>query len=115
MSGAQVLVAGDFAPLRGLRVGLITNHTGTVVTPRGVRSTIDILHESTALDLVALFGVEHGIRGEAEAGVRIGSDVDAATGLPVHSLYGQTNRPTAEMLRGIDALVFDIQDVGVRY
>ncbi|HEX6695126.1 MAG TPA: DUF1343 domain-containing protein, partial [Longimicrobiales bacterium] len=115
MSGAQVLIAEDFAPLRGLRVGLITNHTGTVVTPRGVRSTIDVLHESTALDLVALFGVEHGIRGEAEAGVQISSDVDAATGLPVHSLYGQTNRPTAEMLRGIDALVFDIQDVGVRY
>ena len=115
MSGAQVLIAEDFAPMRDLRVGLITNHTGTVVTPRGVRSTIDVLHESTALDLVALFGVEHGIRGDADAGVLVNSGVDPATGLPVHSLYDSTRAPTAEMLRGVDALVFDIQDVGVRY
>ncbi|MEO5510881.1 MAG: DUF1343 domain-containing protein [Longimicrobiales bacterium] len=115
MTGADVLVRSGFATLKGMRVGLLTNHTGTVVTPQGVRPTIDVLHESTAVELVSLFSPEHGIRGDAEAGVKVASDIDAKTGLPVHSLYDKTNRPTPEMLRGLDALVFDIQDVGARY
>ena len=114
-TGADMLARDRFAAIRGLRVGLLTNHTGTVVTDRGVRSTIDVLHESDDVDLVALFSPEHGIRGDVLAGVRIDSNRDAATGLPVHSLYGATRTPTPEMLRDIDALVVDIQDVGARY
>ncbi|MGH7444954.1 MAG: exo-beta-N-acetylmuramidase NamZ family protein, partial [Longimicrobiales bacterium] len=99
--------------LRGLRVGLITNHTGT--TADGSRSTIDVLNEHPDLQLVALFSPEHGIRGAAEAGESVASGRDARTGLPIHSLYGETRAPTAAMLEGIDALVFDIQDIGARY
>jgi uncharacterized protein YbbC (DUF1343 family) len=115
LTGADVLMREGFAPLRGLRIGLLTNHTGTVVTPAGVRSTIDVLHESTSVELVSLFSPEHGIRGDAQPGVKVGSDTDPRTGLPVHSLYDKTNRPTPGMLKGLDALVFDIQDVGARY
>ncbi|CAN5658774.1 DUF1343 domain-containing protein [soil metagenome] len=95
--------------LLGKRVGLITNHTGR---DREGRSTIDILFERDDLRLVALFAPEHGIRGELSG--RIDHEVDAGTGLPVHSLYGDTRSPTPEMLAGLEALVFDIQDVGVR-
>lgn len=114
--GAQVLLEDSLALVRGLRVGLITNHTGIVRTAAGeVRTTIDLLHEHPEVDLVALFGPEHGIRGTAEAGEHVDSSIDTATGLPVHSLYGGTRKPSPEMLRGIDVLLFDIQDVGVRY
>ncbi|CAN5732647.1 DUF1343 domain-containing protein [soil metagenome] len=95
--------------LLGRRVGLITNHTGR---DREGRSTIDILFERGDLELVALFAPEHGIRGELSG--RIDHELDSRTGLPVHSLYGDTRRPTPEMLADVEALVFDIQDVGVR-
>lgn len=114
--GAQVLLEDSLELVRGRRIGLITNHTGIVRAGSGeVRTTIDLLFEHPAVELVALFGPEHGIRGTAEAGERVDSSVDAATGLPVHSLYGGTREPSPEMLEGIDLLLFDIQDVGSRY
>lgn len=93
----------------GKRVGLITNATG--MNSR-FESTVDVLYEKTKL--VALFSPEHGIRGAAAAGDKVGDVVDAKTGLPVYSLYGATKKPTAEMLSGIDVLAFDIQDIGAR-
>jgi len=108
--GIDVLAAQGFAPLRGKRVGLITNHTGV---SRDGRSTIDLLHKAEGVELVALFSPEHGIRGTADE--KVASGKDEATGLPIYSLYGETRRPTAEMLQGIDALVVDIQDAGVRF
>ncbi|MCR4403118.1 MAG: DUF1343 domain-containing protein [Firmicutes bacterium] len=111
-TGLEVLVGEDFEPLAGKRVGLITNHTG--VDSRS-RSAIDILAESDRVRLVAIFGPEHGVRGTAQAGEKVASGMDEKTGLPVHSLYGDTTRPTPEMLVGVDALVYDIQDVGVRF
>jgi uncharacterized protein YbbC (DUF1343 family) len=110
--GIDVLLAGDLAPLRGKRIGLITNHTGKNAAGE---STIDLLHRAPGLRLVALFSPEHGIRGAAEAGERVASGRDEATGLPIHSLYGETRKPTPAMLEGVDLLVFDIQDIGTRY
>lgn len=109
--GLEVLLAEPPTSLRGLRVGLITNHTG--VDRAGV-SGIDRLAASEDFDLVALFAPEHGIRGSAAPGERIESERDARSGLPIHSLYGATRRPTPEMLEGVDALLFDMQDVGAR-
>lgn len=109
--GVDVIQDALPAALAGRRVGLITNHTGR--DSRG-RSTIDVLAEEPGMQLVALFAPEHGIRGTAAEGERIASGRDAATGLPIHSLYGATRKPTVEMLRGVEALVFDIQDVGAR-
>ena len=111
-TGLEVLVEEGLPLLEGKRVGLVTNHTG--VDAR-LRSGIELLRASRRWRLVALFGPEHGIRGEAQAGVHVGSTVDRRTGLPVHSLYGETRRPPLALLRGLDALVFDLQDVGVRY
>ncbi|MBZ5641432.1 MAG: DUF1343 domain-containing protein [Acidobacteriia bacterium] len=110
LTGIDVLEAQDFAPLKGKRVGLITNQTGV---DRNGRSTIDLLAHAPGVKLVALFSPEHGIRGLADE--RVLSTTDAATGLPVYSLYGDTERPTDAMLAGLDALVFDIQDAGVRF
>ncbi len=110
LTGIDVLEAQNFAPLVGKRVGLITNQTGI---DRQRRSTIDLLAHAPGVKLVALFSPEHGIRGVADE--RIASSMDAATGLPVYSLYGDTLRPTDAMLAGLDALVFDIQDAGVRF
>ena len=93
-------------------MGLITNHTG--LDSEG-RSSIDLLFAHPEVDLVALYGPEHSIRGDAQDGVVIESSVDPRTGLPVHSLYGATRKPTPEMLDGIDALLFDMQDIGARY
>jgi uncharacterized protein YbbC (DUF1343 family) len=109
--GVDVLAAATPAALSGRRVGLITNHTG--VTRDGT-STIDVLAGAEEIELVALYSPEHGIRGVAADGEHIDSSVDEATGLPIHSLYGETRKPTPEMLRGVEALVFDIQDVGAR-
>jgi uncharacterized protein YbbC (DUF1343 family) len=109
-TGIDVLVAQDFAPLRGKRVGLITNHTGLA---RDGTRTADLLHKAEGVTLVALFSPEHGLTGGADD--KVPSGTDAATGLPVYSLYGETRRPTDDMLRGVDALVFDIQDAGVRF
>ncbi len=111
--GIDRLIEEGAGALTGLRVGLITNHTGT--TADGSRSTIDVLHEHPDLDLVALFSPEHGIRGAVEAGEHVASGRDEQTGLPIHSLYGETRVPTGTMLDGLDALVFDIQDIGTRY
>jgi uncharacterized protein YbbC (DUF1343 family) len=109
--GIDVLFDTPPAALRGKRVGLITNQTGV---DRAGTSTIDRLAAAPGMKLVALFSPEHGIRGAAAPGEKIASGTDPRTGLPIHSLYGDTRKPTAEMLRGIDALVFDIQDVGSR-
>ncbi len=109
-TGLDVLEAEKFAPLRGKRIGLITNHTG--LDAQG-RSNVDLLAHASGLQLVALFSPEHGLAGRNNE--RVSSSKDPATGLPVYSLYGETRRPTDEMLKGIDALVFDIQDAGVRF
>ena len=112
MTGIEVLASRGFDIIAGKRVGLITNHTG--IDSKG-KSTIDILAETDKTKLVAIFAPEHGVRGEAEAGEKVSSDRDQKTGLPIHSLYGKTLKPTREMLHGIDVLVYDIQDVGVRF
>jgi uncharacterized protein YbbC (DUF1343 family) len=109
-TGLDVLEAQKFAPLRGKHVGLITNHTG--LDSQG-RSTVDVLSRATGVQLIALFSPEHGLAGRNDE--KIASSKDPATGLPVHSLYGETQRPTDEMLKGIDTLVFDVQDAGVRF
>jgi uncharacterized protein YbbC (DUF1343 family) len=109
--GVEVLLTDSLHLLRGKRVGLITNHSGR---DRAGTSTIDLLARAPGVKLVALYGPEHGIRGAAEAGVKIASSRDSATGVPVHSLYGATQVPTAAMLRDVDVLVYDIQDVGAR-
>jgi uncharacterized protein YbbC (DUF1343 family) len=108
--GIDVLAEQEFAPLRGKRVGLITNQTGQ--TSDG-RRTLDLLAGAGGFTLAAVFSPEHGLEGLLSGAV--GDSVDATTGLRVHSLYGKTRRPTAAMLEGLDALVFDIQDAGVRY
>ena len=109
-TGIDVLEEQQFAPLRGKRVGLITNQTG--VDAAG-RRTIDLLAHANGVQLVAIFSPEHGLAGLADANVA--STTDTTTGFPVFSLYGETRRPTDEMLKGIDALVFDVQDAGVRF
>ncbi len=111
-TGINVLAAEHFAPLAGKRVGLITNQSG--LASDGSR-TIDLLAHAPDVKLVALFSPEHGLAGAAEAGAMVASTRDASTGVPVHSLYGEVQRPTDQMLEGIDSLVFDIQDVGVRF
>lgn len=110
-TGIEVLKAQRFELLEGKRVGLITNPTGV---DDGLRSTVDILNEAPNVELVALFGPEHGVRGDAHAGDHVGNQTDPVTGLPVYSLYGKTRKLTPEMLRGIDVLVYDIQDIGCR-
>ena len=111
-TGIDVLEAEHFAALRGKHVGLITNASGRSTDGR---RTIDLLAHAPGVKLVALFGPEHGLAGAAEAGAKVGSSRDAATGLPIYSLYGDVQRPTDQMLRGIDTLVYDIQDVGARF
>jgi uncharacterized protein YbbC (DUF1343 family) len=109
-TGIDVLRASGFAALKGLKVGLLTNHTGRA---RDGASTIDLLKAAPGVTLVSLFSPEHGIRGILDASVA--STTDEKTGLPIHSLYGATERPTAEMLAGLDAIVIDLQDVGARF
>ena len=109
--GITVLVRDSVHLLRGKRVGLITNHTGRDAAGT---SSIDLLARAPGVNLVALFGPEHGLRGVAEAGEHVASSVDSATGVPIFSLYGSTQVPTAEMLSKVDVLVYDIQDVGSR-
>lgn len=110
-TGIEVLKDERFRRLEGKRVGLITNPTGV---DNLLKSTIDILHEAPNVRLVALYGPEHGVRGNAHAGDTIGGSIDPATGLPVYSLYGKTRKPTRDMLRDVDVLVYDIQDIGCR-
>jgi uncharacterized protein YbbC (DUF1343 family)/CubicO group peptidase (beta-lactamase class C family) len=110
LNGIDVLVRQKFAPLKGLRLGLVTNHTGQ---DRDRNPTIDLLKEAPGVELKALFSPEHGIRGLKDE--KVGDSRDEKTGLPVYSLYGATYKPTAEELKDIDALVFDIQDIGCRF
>jgi uncharacterized protein YbbC (DUF1343 family) len=110
--GIEVFLANLPQAVRGKRVGLITNHSGI---DRSRRLDIDLIAEHQGLDLVALFAPEHGIRGELQAGVKVGDEVDPKTGVPVYSLYMSEDRgPTAEMLANVDALVYDLQEVGGR-
>jgi len=111
MLGIDVLAADHFAPLAGKRVGLLTHPAG--VNRFGV-STVEILHHAPNLKLVALFGPEHGIYGDTPAGENIQDTIDKRTGLPAYSLYGKHNHPTKEQLKGLDVLVIDLQDIGVR-
>ncbi|HWZ96483.1 MAG TPA: DUF1343 domain-containing protein [Candidatus Dormibacteraeota bacterium] len=109
-TGLDVLESQKFAPLKGKHVGLITNHTGLDAQEK---TTIDRLAHAPGVTLVALFSPEHGLAGKMDD--KVSSTKDPSTGLPVYSLYGENKRPTDEMLEGIDALVFDIQDAGVRF
>lgn len=111
LPGVEVLLRDSLHLLAGKRVGLITNHSGR---DRAGTSTIDLLHRAPGVKLVALFGPEHGLRGAAQAGVAVPSTVDSATGIPIHSLYGEVRVPTPAMLEPLDVLVYDIQDVGAR-
>jgi uncharacterized protein YbbC (DUF1343 family)/CubicO group peptidase (beta-lactamase class C family) len=110
LSGIDVLARDGFALLRGKKVGLVTNHTGRA---NDGRTTIDLLHAAPGVQLVSLFSPEHGIRGIVDEDVP--SSRDEKTGLPVHSLYGATRRPTEAMLQGVDAIVIDLMDVGSRF
>lgn len=110
-TGIEVLKEEKFKSLEGKRVGLITNPTGV---DDQMKSTIDILHEAPNVKLTALFAPEHGVRGDAHAGDHIENVTDPKTGIPVYSLHGKTKVPTAEMLKDIDVLVYDIQDIGCR-
>lgn len=110
-TGIEVLRDRGFEGLVGKRVGLVTNPSGV---DSKLRSTIDILYNAPGVNLVALYGPEHGVRGDVYAGGKVTDTVDEVTGLPVYSLYGATRKPTPEMLEGIDVMVYDIQDVGVR-
>jgi uncharacterized protein YbbC (DUF1343 family) len=111
VTGAEALVQSSFAALAGKRVGLVTNQTGLV----GGEHLADLLARAPAAKLAAILAPEHGFRGEIEAGAKVGDTIDARTGVPVLSLYGATRKPTPAMLRGLDALVFDIQDIGTRF
>jgi uncharacterized protein YbbC (DUF1343 family) len=110
LTGIDVLEKENFARLKGKKVGLVTNHTGR---DRAGQATIDLLAHADGVTLVALFSPEHGIRGAVDETVNDAKD--EKTGLPVYSLYGPRHKPTAELLKGIDTLVYDIQDVGCRY
>lgn len=109
--GIEVLRENGFKVLQGKRVGLITNPTGV---DSQLKSTVDILNEAPGVKLVALYGPEHGVRGDEYAGDKVETAIDKQTGIPVYSLYGKTRKANAEMLKGVDVLVYDIQDIGCR-
>lgn len=109
--GIETLRESGFAPLKGKRVGLITNPTGV---DNNLESTIDILARADGVTLTALFAPEHGVRGNHVAGANVLNEKDAKTGVTVYSLHGKTRKPTPEMLRNVDVLVYDIQDIGTR-
>lgn len=110
LAGIDVLERDGFKQLAGKNIGLITNHTGK---NRSGRQTIDVLNKAAGVKLVALFSPEHGIRGNADE--KVSDSKDEQTGLPIYSLYGETRRPKPEQLKGLDLLVFDIQDIGTRF
>lgn len=109
--GIEVLRESGFKILQGKRVGLITNPTGV---DSQLKSTVDILNEASGVKLVALYGPEHGVRGDEYAGDKVETATDKQTGVPVYSLYGKTRKASAEMLKDVDVLVYDIQDIGCR-
>ncbi|MFS2249246.1 exo-beta-N-acetylmuramidase NamZ domain-containing protein [Bacillus sp. MZGC1] len=111
-TGIETLLSGNLSWLKGKRVGLITNPTGI---DANMKSSVDLLFEHPNIKLTALYGPEHGVRGDAQAGEGVESYTDEKTGLPVYSLYGKTRKPTPDMLKDVDVLLFDIQDVGARY
>jgi uncharacterized protein YbbC (DUF1343 family) len=110
LNGIDVLARDNFKQLSGMKIALVTNHTGR---DREGRLTIDVLHKAPGVELVSLFSPEHGIRGLADD--KVSDSKDEATGLPIYSLYGETRRPKPEQLQGLDAVVFDIQDIGCRF
>lgn len=110
--GVEALLSDHKDLIAGKKVGLITNPTGV---DQKLNSIVDLLQNDPDVELTALYGPEHGVRGDAQAGSYIKSYIDEPTGLPVYSLYGSTRKPTAEMLADIDVLLFDIQDVGTRF
>jgi uncharacterized protein YbbC (DUF1343 family) len=110
LNGIDVLVKKIFAPLKGLRIGLVTNHSGQ---DRQRNETIALLKNAPGVSLLALFCPEHGIRGDRDE--KMPDTIDAQTGLPIYSLYGETVQPRSEQLNGLDALVFDVQDIGCRF
>jgi uncharacterized protein YbbC (DUF1343 family) len=110
-AGADVLAASRFAGLMGKRVGLVTNQTGRV----GGEHLVDVMRAASGFELAAIFAPEHGFRGAAEAGAAVKDGVDAKSGVPIFSLYGASRKPTQAMLRKVDILLFDIQDVGARF
>ncbi|MDE6310681.1 MAG: DUF1343 domain-containing protein [Muribaculaceae bacterium] len=109
--GIEVLRNSGFEQLKGKRVGLITNPTGV---DNKLKSTVDILAEAPGVELVALYAPEHGVRGDVHAGDHVDNTVDKATGVPVYTVYGKTRKPTPEMLKDVDVLIYDIQDNGCR-
>ncbi|MDE6270704.1 MAG: DUF1343 domain-containing protein [Muribaculaceae bacterium] len=109
--GVEVLRDHNFDILKGKRVGLITNPSGV---DNKLKSTVDILNEAPGVSLKALYGPEHGVRGDVHAGDHVEGSVDPATGVTVYSIYGKYRKPTPEMLDSIDVLVYDIQDNGCR-
>ncbi|MBW8331274.1 MAG: DUF1343 domain-containing protein [Prolixibacteraceae bacterium] len=110
-TGIEVLRESNFKILQGKRVGLITNPTGV---DSQLKSTVDILNEAPGVKLVVLYGPEHGVRGDVYAGDKVETTIDKQTGIPVYSLYGKTRKANAEMLKDVDVLVYDIQDIGCR-
>ncbi len=110
--GVEVLLSEYKDILKGKNVGLITNPTGV---DQELNHIVDLLYNDPEINLVALYGPEHGVRGDAQAGSYVEFYIDETTGLPVYSLYGKTKKPTPEMLEDIDVLLFDIQDVGARF
>lgn len=110
LTGIDVLARDGFKQVAGLKLGLVTNHTGR---DREGRQTIDVLKNASGVQLVALFSPEHGIRGLADE--KVSDSKDEQTGLPIYSLYGETRRPKPEQLKNLDAIVFDIQDIGARF
>lgn len=112
LPGIDILLDNHLDLLQGQRVGIVTNQTGLTA---GLESTADILCHQPGINVTALFGPEHGLRGDVPAGVHVAGEVDPATGLPVYSLYGETRKPTPEMLANVDVLIFDMQDSGARF
>ncbi len=111
-TGLDLFIAEQYELVKAKRVGLVTNHTGL---DRNLQSNIDLLQQHPEIKLVALYGPEHGVRGNVQAGVKVGHNIDQYTGLPVYSLYGREKKPTAEILAGVDVLIFDLQDIGLRF
>ncbi len=111
-SGLDRLLTEEMHVIEGKRIGLVTNHTGVT---QAMQSNVDVLHGRADVTVTALFAPEHGVRGSVQAGGAVEDQVDERTGIPVYSVYGKTRKPTAAMLADVDVLVYDIQDVGVRY
>lgn len=111
-AGIDVFLEYEFNQFKGKRIGLVTNITGV---NKKLKPSIDLFHNHPDINLVALYGPEHGIRGDAKEGEQVNSSIDPYTGLPVFSLYGPSKKPSKEMLDPVDVLVFDLQDIGSRY